>query len=257
MTPFDPFTALALHPDACITRRVPKTLLTEHGAFAAGDRRRIREGIEEFRWLAALKPTTVGIAEYRDADREYVEIAVLRLDLRPTPRSNRLVELVHRAVPYPVLLIAWCDGTPELSLVHKRRSLGDAGRTVMDGEIVIARISRECPAEPLAAFLDALALARQPQASLKALYQGWIDTVQAFRAAMITGSFCLPLTSAAAAGREVALREYRYLVDRIATIHSVATNEKQLSRRAELNMELARLRAFRDAARARLLGVCT
>lgn len=252
MTPFDPFTALALPPDACVARRVPKTLLTEHGAFAAGDRRRIREGIQELRWLAALKPATAGIAEYRDAGREYVEIAVLQLDLRPASRSDRLVELVHRAVPYPVLLITWRDETPELSLAHKRRSLGEAAKTVIEGEIVIARLCRDCPAESLAAFRDALALARQPQGTLKALYQGWIDTVQAFRAAMITGGFHLPQTPAAAVDRDAALREYRALADRIATIHSVATKEKQMSRRAELNMELARLRATRDAVRARL-----
>lgn len=252
MTPFDPFTALALPPEACIARRVPKTLLTEHGAFAAGDRRRIREGIEELRWLAALKPTTVGIAEYRDADREYVEIAVLRLDLRPATRSDRLVELVHRAVPYPVLLIAWRDGTPELSLAHKRRSLGEAARAVIDGEMVFAPIHEDAAPEPLAAFRSALALARQPRSTLKDLYQGWIDTLQTFRAATITGRFRLPPTSAAAADREEALREYRQLTDRIATIHSVTSRESQMSRRAELNMELARLRAGRDAARARL-----
>lgn len=43
----------------------------------------------------------VGIAEYRDAAREYLEIAVLKLVLRLTVRANRLIELVHRAVPYP------------------------------------------------------------------------------------------------------------------------------------------------------------
>ena len=172
MTPFDPFTALALPPDACIARRVPKTLLTEHGAFAAGDRRRIREGVKELRWLAALKPATVGIAEYRDADREYVEIAVLQLDLRPAPRSDRLVEQVHRAVPYPMLLIAWRDGTPELSLAHKRRSLGETARTVIDPEIVSTQVHGDAAPEPLAAFRSALALARQPQGTLKDVYQG-------------------------------------------------------------------------------------
>ena len=99
MTLFDPFEALELPPDALIDRRVPKTLLIKNGAFAAGDRRRIQEGIEELRWLAALKPTTVGVAEYRDAEREYLEIAVLKLDLRPDARAERLVELVHRAGP--------------------------------------------------------------------------------------------------------------------------------------------------------------
>ena len=239
MTPFDPFVALAIPPDALIDRRVPKALLIENGAFAAGDRRRIRDGIEELRWLAALKPATVGIAEYRDPAREYLEIAVLKLVLRPAARGECLVELVHRAVPYPVLLIAWRNGTPELSLAHKRWSLGEADKTVIDSEIIVARASGGCAHEPVTAFRDALALARQPRDTLHALYQGWIDAVQAFRAATITGAFCLPATAAAATDREAALREYRSLDDRIANLHSAASKEKQMSRRAEMNMERA------------------
>lgn len=252
MTPFDPFTALALPPEALIDRRVPKTVLIENGAFAAGDRRRIREGIEALHWLAALKPTMVGVAEYRDTEREYLEIAVLKLDLRPAARGERLVELVHRAVPYPVLLITWRSGKPELSLAHKRRSLGETGRTVVDGEIVAARLDGDRAHEPVTAFGDALALERQPRGTLHALYQGWIDTLQAFRAAKVTGAFTLPATAAAAADRDVALRQYRCLDDTITALYSTARKEKQMSRRVEMNMELARLRADRDAARASL-----
>ena len=252
MTSFDPFEALALPSNALIDRRVPKTLLIENGAFAAGDRRRIREGIEELRWLAGLKPATVAIAEYRDDTREYLEIAVLKLDLRATARGERIVELVHRAVPYPVFLIVRREGTTELSLAHKRRSLGEVGRTVIDGEIVVVKICGDCSSELLAAFRDALALARQPSGTLLDLYRGWIDTVQAFRAAAVTGEFRLPQTTAVAAYREAALRDYRWLDNRIAGIQSAASRETQMSRRAEMNVELARLRADRDAARAKL-----
>ncbi len=252
MTSFDPFVALAIPPDALVDRRVPKTLLIENGAFAAGDRRHIQEGIEELRWLAALKPTTISITEYRDAEREYLEIAVLKLNLRPAARGDRLVELVHRAVPYPVLLIAWRDGTPEISLAHKRRSLGEADKTVIDSEIFVARACGDQANALVMSFRDALSLARQPRHTLHALYQGWIDTVQAFRAATITGAFRLPATTPAAADREAALREYRDLNARIANIRSAASKEKQMSRRADLNIELARLRAQRDFARARL-----
>ena len=252
MRPFDPIEALALPSDALIDRRVPKTLLIEAGAFAPGDRRRIQEGVEEFRWLAALKPATVGIAEYRDTEREYIEIAVLKLVLRSAARSERIVELVHRAVPYPVLLIVWLDGTPELSLAHKRRSLSAADKTVIDGAIVAARVPNECSNGSLGALRKALALKRQPRETLKDLYQGWIDTVHAFRAATITGGFRLPSTPAAASDREAALREYWRLSERIENILSAAGDEKQMNRRAEMNMELARLREDRDAARNRL-----
>ena len=243
MTLFAPFAALALPPEALIDRSVSKKLLIKNGTSAAGDRRRIREGIEELRWLATLKPVTVGIAEYRDATREYLEIAVLKLVLRPIARGDRLVELVRRAVPYPVLLIAWRDEAPELSLAHKRRSMGEAGKTVIDGE---------CADETVAAFRDALTLARQPRDTLHTLYQGWTDTVQALRAARATDVFSLPATADAAADRVAALSDCRRLDERIEEIRAAAGKVKQISRRVEMNMELARLRTDRDAARARL-----
>ena len=252
MTYFDPFEALALPRDALIDRRVPKTLLIENGGFAASDRRRIREGIEELRWLAVLKPATVGIAEYRDTEREYLEIPVLRLELRAADRGGRLVELVHRAVPYPVLLIAWRNGTPELSLVHKRRSLGGTGKIVPDGEVFAARVSEHHTRGALAAFQDALTPSHKPRDTLHTLYQGWIDAVRAFRVAEVTGEFCLPATVAIALDRESALREFRGLNHRIRKLHFAASKEKQMSRRADLNTELARLRVDRDAVRARL-----
>ena len=47
--------ALELPPNARVDRQVPKTLLLEHGAPTAADKRRIKEGIEEVQWVATLK----------------------------------------------------------------------------------------------------------------------------------------------------------------------------------------------------------
>ena len=252
MIAFDPFAALALPPEAQLDRRVPKKLLIQNGAFAAGDRRRINEGIEELRWFAALKPATVGIAAYRDPEREYLEVAVLRLYLRSPASCVRLVELVHRAVPYPVLLIVWWDGTPGISVAHKRRSRGELGATVVDGEVVTVRIGGNISDECYMEFREALALMRQPRDSLYALYQGWIDSVQAFVAAGITGAFSLPSSRAEAESREAAIRECRSLDARIAKVRTLAGKETQIGRRAEMSLELARLRDERRAAHTRL-----
>ena len=53
--------ALNLPVSCRLDRRVPKKLLLENGAPTAADKRRINEGIEEFFWVAALKPTTIGV----------------------------------------------------------------------------------------------------------------------------------------------------------------------------------------------------
>ena len=252
MKPFDPIAALALPAGALVDRRVPKTLLIENGAPTAADKRRIREEVEEIRWLAALKPTTVGVAAYRDAAREYLEIAVLKIIFRSVARSGRLTELVHRAVPYPVLLITWQGDTPTISLAHKRWSQGEAGKAVVEGDVVSTRLGDGCNSRVTTAFYNALAMNRQPASTLYALYQGWIDTLQALRAASVTGHFLMPSSETAAKDRAAALEDYWRLESRISELRASAHKEDQIARQVDINLELKRLRNSRDAARARL-----
>ncbi len=252
MSAFDFMAALALPDGALVDRRVPKTLLIENGAPTARDKRRIREEVEELRWLAALKPATVGLAAYRDAEREYLEIAVLELTLRAGARASRIPELVHRAVPYPVLLAARQGGATQLSLAHKRRSHGETGKTVLDGDVLAVELDNGTPAEVETAFRGALALTRQPRASLHALYQGWMNLLLALSVARVTGAFVVPGSADEAADRAAALLEYGRLKSRIAEVSAVGAGEKQVSRLADINLELRRLRAGLDAVRARL-----
>ena len=252
MSEFDLITALALPGSALINRRVPKSMLVENGAPTPVDKRRIRDGIEEIRWLAVLKPTTIGVAEYRDDAREYLEIAVLQVTLRPGAHADRIIELMHRAVPYPVFLIAWKAETPDISLAHKRWSQGEAGKTVVDGEIIAAELGEGFPIELSSAFCDSLSLSHQPRTTLYGLYQGWIDQLQALRVASVTGDFWVPTSPVVAADRSVALQEYLRLDAQINDLRAAAGKEKQLARQVDLNLKLKRLRADRETARIKL-----
>ena len=83
-------------------------------------------------WIAVLKPTTIGVPVFRDDVREYLEIAVLSVELRPVAKPPRLTELIHRAVPYPVVLVTAHGETVSLSLAHKRWSQGEANKVVIE-----------------------------------------------------------------------------------------------------------------------------
>ena len=247
--------ALALPASSRVDQRVPKKLLLENGAPTAADKRLINDGIEELLWLAALKPTTIGVPEYRDGVREYLEIAVLRITLRDSARGARVVELVHRAVPYPVLLLLDHTGheaRPGLSAGHKRWSQGEAGKTVLDGDVVAVEWDPQHDGERWPTFRDALAIGMQPKATLHTLYQGWIDTVMALQAARVAGTFAVAVTAERAAARREALLEYGRLDAEIARLRATAAKEKQMSRRVELNLELKRVEAAQAAARANL-----
>jgi Domain of unknown function (DUF4391) len=248
VTAADLVTALNLPASALVGQRVPKKLLLENGAPTAVDKRYLSEGVEELFWVAALKATTIGVPEYRDEVREYLEIAVIRLTLRPAAESTRLIELVHRAIPYPLLLISEMSGVLDVSAAHIRWSQGEAGKTVLDGDIVTVRVD----GEGKGAFLEAMSLGRQSPVSLHALYKGWIDTLLSLQAARVTGNFAIPVSPSHAAARRDALRECERLEGEITRLRAAATKERQLAKQVDLNLELKRLQADYIAARTKL-----
>lgn len=235
-----------------LDQRVPKKLLVENGAPTVSDKRRINEGIDEIVWVAALKPTNIGVPEYRDEVREYLEIALLTVTLRPGAKGARLAELIHRAVPYPVMLLMAQDGGVTLSLVHKRWSQGEAGKTVLDGELICADFRGQVEKDLELRFREALAVAHQPRTTLYTLYQGWMDTVLALQVTRLTGQFTLPGSPEQAHARRQALRECESLEAAITALRSAAAKEKQIHRQVELNLEQKQLQAKLAAVREML-----
>ena len=70
--------------------------------------------------------------EYRDEQRAYLELAVLLVDLREAGKVSRIAELIHRAIPYPVLLILADSDGLMLSLAHIRWAQKEADKTVLE-----------------------------------------------------------------------------------------------------------------------------
>ena len=248
--------AIGLPDSALVNQRVPKKMLVENGAPTAADKRRINDGIEEIHWLAALKPNTIGVPEYIDDVREYLEIALLAVTLRSEAKSGRLAELIHRAIPYPLFLVLVQGDNSILSLAHKRRAQNEVDKFVLDGDSVEVDVSGHVflSADVNGQFLDAIALSKQPRANLLQLYQGWIDTVVALQASQISGTLCQVSSKESAIARREAVQKCWDLEARITSLRNTAAKEKQMGRRVELNLEIKSLVAERELVIANLSG---
>ena len=242
--------ALDLPSNATVNQRVPKKMLVENGAPTASDKRYINDGIEEIQWLAALKPGTVGIPAYQDAVRDYLEIAVLSVTLRPNAKAERIAELVHRAIPYPVFLILQGADNVSISLVHKRWAQNEAGKTVLDGDPLGIALLSASKIEVEQQFVLALSLSKQPRSSLHDLYQGWLDTMLALETAYLTGSFVPSLSREQVVERHQTMLGIKRLQAEIARLRAAANKDKQLARQVELNIEIKRLERSESAALA-------
>ncbi len=244
--------ALALPADARVDQRVPKKLLLVQGAPTTADKRMIQDGIEALHWIAALKPGSVAVPAFRDEVREYAELAVVHAVLRPKAKTARLLELIHRAIPYPLALVVTGDEGVFFSLAHKRHSQGEVGKVVLDGEVAVERLGDGVGVE--APFLDALALSRQNASDLHALYQGWMERLTALTAARLTGLYGLSASEESSQERRDALREHEELTKKLAGLRAQAAKEKQLNRRVALNVEIQGIQKALDALVVRLKG---
>mgnify|MGYP001461303092 CR=1 FL=1 len=244
--------AFALPSATLVDRRVPKTLLIENGAPTAADKRLIRDGIEELRWVAALKPNLVGIAAWTSPQGSYAEIAVLTATFREQARVPRLVGLIHRAIPYPLVLLTLSDRSLGLSLAHKRPSQSDSGKTVLDGEIHATPPLDPASSALVPAFTGSLALHQQNAADLRQLYQAWIDHVIALRAAGVTGCYRSLDEPGGSSRVRDSLDRHDQLARDIQALRKRAAKERQLNRRVDLNLQIKSLELELEAIKSTL-----
>jgi hypothetical protein len=266
----DILAAIGVPGDARLDQRIPKKMLLEQataqGLVTAADKRQVRDSLEELRWLATLKPKNCAIAAFKDSTHEYLEIAILSIAIRPDAKSNRLAQLIHRAIPYPVFLVLetkngeTSDGL-SISLAHKRLSLAEGDKTVLE-ESRTASLSqcshtdrKQSPLVP--ALLASLALkhaSRSPGLALESqsfptmfsVYQFWLDCLAARKVAEFTGSFDLPESGVTAANQRIALDALARLEREEAVVRAKLRGQKQLSRRVELNSALKRIQMQRS-----------
>ena len=238
--------ALALPANAKVEQRIPKKLLVEQGAPTAADKRQIQDGIEELQWVAALKPTNIAVPAFRDAEREYLEVAVLTAVFRQNAKVARLTELIHRAVPYPVLLVSsFRDGGSEsiaVSAAHKRFAQNEAGKFVVDEILTTAPMALDAvPPAATRAFLNSLALSRLPTRDLFQFYQGWMNGIVGFAAASITGRFTLPESPEQTHRMRESVAVHSQILNELSALRTQAVKEKQMNRLVELNIKIKRL----------------
>jgi hypothetical protein len=232
------YEALALPEVARVDQRIAKALLIERGGLGSTDRRLVDQVLERLTWRATLKPSGVGVAAHGDAVRDYSQLVVAVAVLREPSRADRLIEVIHRALAQPLVVIAGNAESASLSVGLKRRHEREAARAVLERLTTSPVVAGG--GDPVeAAFLHSLALAAVPAHDLWSLHTGWEERIEAFAAARITGAFRLPLDGDEARARQTALANHTAQAREVVRLKTAASAEKRLARRLDLAREVA------------------
>lgn len=242
MTPSDFRAAMRLPASANVDRWVPKNAFMEQMK-GVSDRKQFDLAVERLDWLATLSPGSVGVATATVGERQVEEVQLFALTARREP-TQRLLQIIHQTLPYPlVLLTHWPDATAaRLSLLPSYRPQADLLRVDL------------LPGEAEVALGRSVALDGLPRADLAVLYDSLVERAQALWASQLSdGPFRLPANAAQAAERVAALDTYLQAEANYRALKSAAAKEKRLAQAVELGAKARAAKIALDAARLALL----
>ena len=116
--------------------RITKKMLMDHNYFIGSDQKIITNVIQSIVWQNTLKPETLNIPSFVTDTLEYLEIAVIRVELKCDPehksKLKHIAKLLHTAIPYPLILLIELEGELAISLADKRINQADKTKLVIE-----------------------------------------------------------------------------------------------------------------------------
>jgi hypothetical protein len=231
-------------PEACLLDKpVYKKMFLDHAELDQTDKKALSEDVDRIRWRYTLKPDTINIAAFQDSEREYLEIAILSVELSNPARFNRIAAFIHRAIPYPLILVFEYEGKIAISVAEKRINQADKSKLVIAERWQTPWIDSRKPSAAQKGFLEAIQLHRLPATNFYALYESFQAQVVALIAADRTGTFA-PASITVSKEHAIILREIDGLEREIAELRTALKREHQMAGKITLN---GKIRERKDA----------
>jgi hypothetical protein len=244
-------------PESCwLGKRVYKKLFHENTKLTATDKKALRDDVDTIFWQYTLKPTTIQIQPYEDDHQEYHEVALLQVDLKETGRVNRLAEIIHRAIPYPLFVVFVFDMTCSISLAYKRFSQAEKEAIVAEGFQATDWLDVTNPTEIQVAFLDSLDILTWSHTHFFAFYRAAMARVIALACAEYTGRYSLEIPNGLSVDDQVRkLKQVEKLQQEKSEIHGKLKKEKNLGTQVQLNTRIKQITDRIEAIKSEFLGI--
>jgi hypothetical protein len=231
---------LNIPKDCYVGKRVYKKLFYDNAKLSYSDKKAFQEHLDNITWLYALKPDNIGIKGFADQEREYLEISVLWAQLKESKSADRLINLIHRTIPYPLLLICSYQNSVMLSIAPKRFNLAERGAIVAEEVLCSGWINLSAISPIELTFLKSLAIDSRRYLDFLELYQGWEASFIALACSKHNGEMKIEYHHNAE--RKDLLDRCLSLQTEITSLRSSIRKETQMNRKVEINTRINQLK---------------
>ena len=241
-------------PDACLLgKRVYKKQFYEKGQLNTTDKKAFVEDIKNIEWRYTLKPSTVNIPRFEDDTHEYLEVAVLQVQLSKETRFNRIGQVMQKAIPYPLLIVfSWHDQMA-LHVAEKRINRADSDKIVVEAVHNTGWISLTNPTVWQAAFLNDFCMTYFSYKNMFVFYHDIVDRIIALNCAMHSGRYALE-NKHGHSGKErlKSLQQIESYQKEKAELSNKLKTEKNLGKQVEVNTRIKQITDCIESLREKL-----
>lgn len=120
-------------PDRCrVGKKIFKKMFYENASFNKKDKEIFTEEIKSIEWLFSLKSDTINIQPYVDGDKEYEELAIIKVDVVSDKRIKKICKIIQKTIPYPLILIFNIEDKILISAALKRVNKADESKNTIE-----------------------------------------------------------------------------------------------------------------------------
>ena len=236
-----PYSYLQLPENCQLEKRIYKKLFYENTRMNTTDKKWFTADIESITWMYTLKPELTVIKAFEEEHFSYEEITVVELEISSNRHLKRLSDIIHRSIPYPLLLIYRENETLFFSIADKRYNLADDQAATLRALWVTDGFTHTGLTATQELFLQQLAYTKQPKIHLKAFYQSWIEAFRAYEVASITGEFSMETEAEKRKELIKKLSAYRDTEQQLQELKTELKKQSSFSDKVKLNVTIKTL----------------
>ncbi|MFK5947760.1 MAG: DUF4391 domain-containing protein [Methylococcales bacterium] len=179
-------------PDTCLLNtRIYKKMLLDNTELTAKDKKLINDVIDAANWRYTLKPETINIPSYQTEALDYPEIAIIHISLKSDKQTKRLMGIIQRVIPYPLLIVVNYKNNIWFNLANKRQSLADSHKLTIEESFDSEWINEDSLTDIEEQFIQSLVCKEFDWTNMYCFYQSMVQRLLAFQTAQYTDEFVI------------------------------------------------------------------
>ena len=163
---------------------------------------------------------------------------MLQADRHQITRHQRIAEAIHRAIPYPVLLLLACESRVAISMANKRFSQSDGNKIIAEELYSTDWLNPDAATGVHKDFPADMAIGNLPQTNFNALYNGWLERIISLQCARFSGQYWRGTPGTDWQIRRDQLAKCQQIEQNIAELRRELKAETQFNRQVELNLRI-------------------